>query len=53
MSQQNDGAQVAAALDVDEQLRDLEIDGYQVVFTKKIALMPVELTPIREVTPQS
>jgi hypothetical protein len=34
------------SLAVDEELRDLEIDGYKVAFTTRVALMPVALTPV-------
>lgn len=36
----------ALELAVDDDLRGLEIDGYRVVFTRRVTLLPVELTPL-------
>jgi hypothetical protein len=45
-SQAPNSAKRVVSLAVDEELRDLEIDGYKVAFTTRVALMPVALTPV-------
>ena len=42
-----DAGQRVASLAVDEELRDLEVDGYKVVFTTRVALMPVALVDVK------
>ena len=40
---------LASSSFVDDELRDLEVDGYKIVFTRKVGLLPVELVDIKPV----
>lgn len=33
--------------EINNELRNLEIDGYKIVFTRKVALLPVELADVK------
>jgi hypothetical protein len=42
-----DRERASVSLAVDDELADLEIDGYKVVFTTKVTLMPAKLADVR------
>ena len=47
VKQSPNGEKNVVSLTVDEELRDLEIDGYKLVFSTRVALMPVALADVR------